>query len=154
MRLREYLHANQVLLGLEASDRADALRTVAERLAAQGLVPDAEAVSTALLVRETAHTTSLGNGVAVPHASVAGLAEPVFVVAVFSEGVPFGEAPLEAIRVLFLLLSPPERSRMHIRLLARVARLVRHPGFIDAIVHAPDAATVLHEIERVDAEHV
>lgn len=154
MRLREYLDEDSVLLGLTASDRAGALRQVADRLAARGLIPDATAAAAALLARESAHTTCLGNGAAVPHASVSGLTEPVFAVAIAPSGIHFGEAPPETVRVLFLLLSPPERSHMHIRLLARIARLVRDPGFIDVLAQAGDAESVLREVERVDARHV
>src|SRR5690606_26696886 len=108
----------------------------------------------ALLAREAAHTTAMGNGVAVPHTTVAGLDRPLLLVAVSRDGVRYGPAGLEPIRVFFLLLSPPERAGLHIKLLARIARLVRHPGLVRRLEEAASPDAVFQELERVDAQHV
>ncbi len=153
MRLREYLRTDLVLPGLRAGDAADALGQIAQAVARRGVVRDATALREALVARETAHTTSLGNGVAVPHATLKGVEKSVISIAVAPEGVAFGSPP-ESVRVVFLLLSPPDRSSLHIRLLARIARLVRQPDFVERIRLADSAEAVVAEVERVDAEHV
>lgn len=153
MRLREYLRTDLVLPGIRAGDAAEALGQLAQEVARRGVVHDAGALRDALLVREAAHTTSLGNGVAVPHATLPGIAQSVIGIAVVPEGVPFGSPP-ESVGVVFLLLSPPDRSSLHIRLLARIARLVRHPDFVQRIRRADSAQRIVEEVERVDAEHV
>ncbi len=153
MRLREYLQSDLVLPGLRAKSSGEALRTLARAVAEKGVVSDADALGDRLEAREAAHTTCLGNGVAVPHTTVDEMNRSLVVVALAPEGVPFGTPP-EPVRVLFLLLSPPDRSSQHIKILARLARLVRHPGFVDRLVRADTPEAVLAEVERVDAEHV
>src|SRR5690606_7924762 len=133
MKLREYLRPELIVLDLEARDSAEVIRTLVRRMTEREAVADPPAVTQALLARETVHTTAMGNGVAVPHATVAGLERPVLLVAVAREGVRYGPAGLEPIRVFFLLLSPPDRTGLHIKLLARIARLVRHPGLVERL---------------------
>ena len=41
-----------------------------------------------------------------------------------------------------------------IKLLARICRLVRHPGFMEELRSAPDGDSVVEVIERVDKLHV
>ena len=154
MKLLEYLRPELIVLDLEARDSAEVIRTLVQRIAELEAVADPAAVTQALLAREAAHTTAMGNGVAVPHTTVAGLDRPLLLVAVSRDGVRYGPAGLEPIRVFFLLLSPPDRAGLHIKLLARIARLVRHPGLIERLEEASSPDAVFEELERVDAQHV
>ncbi|HEX7050255.1 MAG TPA: PTS sugar transporter subunit IIA [Longimicrobiales bacterium] len=154
MRLREYLRPELVLLDLTARGVRDAIHVLVERLREQGIIGDAADLEEALLAREAAHTTAMGSGVAVPHATVPGLERPVIMVAIAPEGTTFGPVGLDPVRVFFVLLSPPNQTGLHIKLLARIARLVRRPGFIARLERATTPDAVLAEVERVDAGHV
>ncbi|NIP79609.1 MAG: PTS transporter subunit EIIA, partial [Gemmatimonadetes bacterium] len=55
-----------------------------------GRIDDPDPVRKAVLEREASHTTALGNGVALPHATVGGLDRARVLVAVAPDGVPFG----------------------------------------------------------------
>lgn len=154
MRLHDYLQPEHVLLDLRARGVRETIHALVSRIAEQEAIPDAAGVEEALLAREAAHTTAMGHGVAVPHATVPGLERPLIVVAVAPEGVPFGPLGLDAVRVFFLLLSPPDRSGLHIKLLARICRLVRVPGSVDRLAEAGSASELLEEFVHIDAEHV
>ncbi len=154
MRLSEYLRPELVVLDLKARGVNDSIHALVGRMAAQHVVGDPAALEDALLAREAAHTTAMGSGVAVPHATVAGLDRPIVMVAISKEGVAFGPVGLDPVHVFFVLLSPPNQSGLHIKLLARIARLVRHPGFIPDLRRAGTPDTVLEKLERVDAGHV
>lgn len=154
MKLSEYLRPELVVLDLEAEGVRDAVRALVGRIGAQRVVSEPRALEDALLAREAAHTTAMGSGVAIPHATVAGLGRPVVTVAISPGGVAFGPAGLDPVHVFFVLLSPPDQTGLHIKLLARIARLVRHPGLIPRLRRAASAQSVLEELERVDAGHV
>jgi len=154
MKLREYLRPELIVLDLEARDSAEVIRTLVRRMTELEAVADPATVTQALLAREAVHTTAMGNGVAVPHATVPGLDRPLLLVAVSRDGVRYGPTGIEPIRVFFLLLSPPDRAGLHIKLLARIARLVRHPGLIERLEEASSPEAVFQELERVDAQHV
>lgn len=155
MRLSDYIEPDLILLDLHTRGVEDTIAAFVALLAASGRAVDPDEVRKALLEREQSHTTSLGNGVALPHATVAGLTEPVIMVALAPDGVPFGRvegAPPD--RVFFVLLSPLKQAGTHIKLLARIVRLVRRPEFPDALLAAVTGEALIQQIERVDALHV
>lgn len=154
MRLREHIDPELVILDLKAQGIQDTIHTLVERLHEAGAVPDPTALEDALLAREAVHTTAMGHGVAVPHTTLRDLDEPRVLVAVAPDGTAFGPTGLDPVRVFFLLLSPADRTSAHIKLLARICRLVRHPGFIERLERAESTDAVLEEIERVDGAHV
>ena len=90
MRLSHYLRADLVVHGLEASTPAEALQTISDHLFAKGCVPSADMAFKALLDREKAHSTALGEGVAVPHAVVPTLPDTLLLVAIAREPFEFG----------------------------------------------------------------
>ena len=143
-----------VVLGIATRGTEDAIQVCLDRLDELGLLRDPVAARRALLEREAAHTTALGGGVAVPHATLAGLERPLLVLGIAPAGIAFGPAGVDPVHVVFLLLSPPSWTGRHIKLLARIARLVRHPGFVRRLAAGPSAEAVLEEVGSVDAEHV
>jgi mannitol/fructose-specific phosphotransferase system IIA component (Ntr-type) len=70
-------------------------------------------------------STALGDGVAVPHARLAGLARPLVCVGLSSAGVDWGAADGKAAHVVVLLLTPLEDAGAQLELIADVARTFR-----------------------------
>jgi PTS system nitrogen regulatory IIA component len=154
MRLKNFLDARMVLLGLAATDTESALAAISSHVALHVDGLDAQAVNTALLVREATHSTAMGAGVAIPHATLPQLDRTILVLAVQGDGIAFGGPEDEPTRVFFTLLSPPDQESRHIKLLARICRLIRHPGFIDALLAADSPEAAVDVIASVDAQHV
>ncbi|GMV08116.1 MAG: hypothetical protein AMXMBFR53_43910 [Gemmatimonadota bacterium] len=154
MRLKDFLHRDFVLLRLEATD-VDGVVAEVSRKAADAGVGDAALVQEKLLERERLHPTVMGSGLAIPHATVPGLAAPVIGVAL-TGGAPvtFGSHEQDTVRLFFVLLSPPGHEREHVKLLARICRLVRHEGFVESLESAREPSQVVEIIEAVDAQHV
>lgn len=154
MRLSEYLREDLVLHGLKANDRAGVLHAVAEFLEENHFVGSGENVFRVLSAREESHTTALGDGVALPHAVLPGLRDRLFLVASASEPVQYGPEGGDLVDIFFVLLSPPGREGEHIKLLARICRLVRQPGFLEDMRRAPDAVELFRTVLDEDARHV
>mgnify|MGYP001089985515 CR=1 FL=1 len=156
MRLTDYLEPELILVGLRADGVEPAIDAMVTRLHEAGKIADPDSARAAVLEREASHTTALGNGVALPHATLEGLDRCRVLVAVAPEGVPFGPADRESgtERLFFMLLSPADEAGTHIKLLARIVRLVRRPDFVEALIAAGSPESVLEEIEREDALHV
>ena len=156
MRLSQFIKPDLVLLELHTEGVEDTLHAFAERLGETGHVAEVEGVERALIEREESHTTSLGNGVALPHATVPGLERPLIMVGVAPDGVAFQPDEEDAVpnRLFFVLLSPANEAGTHIKLLARIVRLVRSRGFVEALIKADTGEALIDQIERVDAQHV
>lgn len=153
MRLKEYLRSDFVISQLEGRDVESVVEEVSTRAGDVGIGPK-DLIQEKLLEREKLHPTVMGSSLAIPHATVPGLSAPVIGVGLARESVQFGPADLDPVRVFFILLSPPGHEREHVKLLARICRLVRHPEFIDQLEEAGSDEDVIEVIEAVDAQHV
>lgn len=156
MRLSEFLEPDLTLTDLHADSMEDAIDAMVRRLHEAGTIDDPDRIRDAVLQREASHTTALGNGVALPHATVSGIDRARILVAIAPDGIAFGpdgraDAPE---RLFFLLLSPMDQAGTHIKLLARIVRLVRRRDFVDALVEAESPQALIEAIEREDALHV
>jgi mannitol/fructose-specific phosphotransferase system IIA component (Ntr-type) len=153
MRLSDFLRTDFVLSRLEAGDVDGVLQEVAAHAASAGVGAE-EIIAQLLLEREHSHSTVMGSGFAIPHATVPGLPEPVIGIALARQALQFGPDDLDPVRVFFVLLSPPGHERQHVKLLARICRLARHEDFIDNLEAAESDDEILRVIEAVDAQHV
>ena len=153
MRLSEFLRPDFVVTRLEARGVRSVIDEVSGRAEEVG-IGSADLISEKLYEREEAHPTVMGSGLAIPHATVPGLSGPVIGVALSGEPIHFGSSELDPVRVFFILLSPLGYEREHVKLLARICRLVRHDGFIDQLEEASDAAGIVELIQAIDDQHV
>ena len=115
---------------------------------------DEEELLGGLMEREEQISTGIGHGVAVPHAIVKSLDRIVCVIAQSPEGVEFQALDASPVHVVFMLMSPPDKRGEHLRLLARIARLVSNQEFVSRIATAKDAETVFAVTMDEDGRHV
>src|SRR5207302_4881065 len=97
-------------------------------------VYDPEAILTAIKQREEMGATALPSGVAIPHPRrplPAALGESVLAYGRTASGIPFG-APHGGLTDVFFLLCCRD-DRTHLRVLARLSRLLLRPEFLDAL---------------------
>src|SRR5690606_6974275 len=106
------------------SSRRQALHALAEALAKTAGV-DPRAAFEAVLLRERLSGTGVGEGVAIPHAPVAGLTRPVGALARLEPAQDFDALDGRPADLVFMLLAPPERGADHLKALARVSRFMR-----------------------------
>lgn len=153
MRLSEFLKPDFVVTRLKATSVRGVVDEVSAKAEEVG-VGDRALIGEKLFEREQAHPTVMGGGLAIPHATVPGLPGPVIGVALAGEPIHFGTAELDPVRVFFVLLSPPGHEREHVKLLARICRLVRHEGFIDQLEAVQEPRGIVELIQAIDDQHV
>ena len=140
MDLTDLVSPEAVLCAVKAGSKKQALQEIAHRAAdAYGL--DTRLVCVGLLSREKLGSTAMGNGVAIPHARIAGLGQIVGLFASLERPVDFEAADGQGVDLLFCLLAPQDAGADHLRALAKVSRLMR-----DASVR-----TKLRETDGADA---
>ena len=153
MKLHHYLRPGLVMLDIQSEGVERTLQDMVHNLVEQGLVENEQPVLDALLEREAAQSTGIGGGVAIPHAVYAQLSSTILELATSKRGIDFKSLDEQPVHTLFLLLSPPAASSAHIKLLARIARLMRQPDFLDQLMNAADAEEVIEKIQQFDELH-
>lgn len=84
--------------------------------------------------REDVLPTGIGNGVAIPHARVRGLREPVVAVGISDAGIDFDAPDGRPAHVIFLVVTPAEDSALQLEIAAEIARLFHDRELLDQIL--------------------
>jgi mannitol/fructose-specific phosphotransferase system IIA component (Ntr-type) len=112
------------------------LKRVVAHMARQVKGLDSEALLKDLLEREKVASTGIGHGIAIPHAYAAGT--EAMIVALFRapEGLHFDAIDGLPVHLVFTLTGPRSAELLHLKLLARIARLFSHKSIYDRILRA------------------
>jgi PTS system nitrogen regulatory IIA component len=151
--LSDLLAPDAIIARLPATSRRHALQTMTDALAKSAGI-DARAAFEAVLMRERLSGTGMGDGVAIPHAPVAGITRPIGAFARLETPQDFDALDSRPADLVFMLLAPPDRGGDHLKALARVSRLLRRPDVRDklrAARSAEEIASLLAGAARVDA---
>ena len=138
---------------LAAGTKASVLKELVKLAEQSWQVYDPEALLAAIKQREELGTTALASGVAIPHArrpSPAVLGEPVIAYGRTHAGIPFG-APNGGLSDIFFLVCCRDQST-HLKVLARLSRLLLKPGLIDELRGADTVAATFQLLEGAERE--
>lgn len=139
MKLSKILTPERIKVPMAATDKTAAITELADTLARQGALASRDIALSAVLKRETAGSTGIGCGLAIPHARTEGTQSVVL--AAGKPGTPIEFQSLDGKPVTFvvLLLSPPTEMGPHIKVLAEISRLMSIVAFREAVDRAASA---------------
>lgn len=154
VHIGEFIDNAGVILELRGRRRDDILGELIDRLPQlSGRPADRQRLFEALREREELCSTSVGDGVAIPHArnALIGLVDrPMIVFARKSEGLPFDAVDGSLVRLFFLVVAPTVTS--HLQTLARLSRLLRNPQVRQGLLSAESVSRVLSIIRVTEIE--
>jgi len=131
-------------LNLRAENPREVLEALAAKAAEAGYVNNIDSLVKGLLKREKMISTAVGEGIAIPHLRTpdARLVEgPALVIGLVRDGVDFGASDGSRTRLFFLLLSDSEV--VHLRIMAKLARLLRIPGVSEELMQAGTGENIM-----------
>jgi len=124
------------------------------QFAAGRLQVDAAEILSSISERERLGSTGFGQGVAIPHGKIEGLARIYGMFARLSEPVDYKAIDGQPVDLVFLLLSPPDAGAEHLKALAAISRVTRHAPTLEKMrgARSRDAlAAVLMGADERDA---
>jgi len=125
-RFARLLSSKAFVERIAAADRRGAVRELSQVLAnASGL--DVVLIDEAVWAREKLGTTGIGDGIAIPHARLAGLPAPLVAFGVAPQGIDFDAADGQPARLVFLILTPAEQPGAQLEILADISRTLKDP---------------------------
>ena len=86
-----------------------------------------------LMKREKIGTTTIGNGIAIPHVQNDQIIKPSCIVAILSEGLDFGALDNNPVDLIAFLILPDESKPENLQTLAQVSRLLRNSEITDKL---------------------
>jgi PTS system nitrogen regulatory IIA component len=137
--LTDLLTPDRVLVPLSARDKTGIISELTRHLIKHsgGSYPE---VLAAVEEREAVLSTGIGFGVAIPHARSSAVSELTLVAGVSPEPVAFDSIDGEPVRLFFLIVGPESSAGEHVKILSRIARLVRREILREQLceAHTPD----------------
>lgn len=150
----KFVTAKTFVPDLQTTSRLDAIEQLTETAAhASGLNP--KLAVKAILDREQLFSSSMGNGLAIPHARIKDLATPVVAIGLSRRGIESDAADGVPIYVFIVLLAPEDDPSLHVALLGSIARAFQQPhtaAQVAAGVKTPTELRAMLRVEAVQAE--
>jgi PTS system nitrogen regulatory IIA component len=151
--LSELLSEATIAVPLPASTRTSVLRELVTLAEQSWQVYDPEAILNAIRTREDMGSTALETGVAIPHPRRPlpnALGESLVAYGRTSTSIPFGASSGVGTDIFFLVCCRDDRT--HLRVLARLSRLLLRPDFLDKLRAAETAAETYQLIEEAERD--
>ncbi|MCA9438909.1 MAG: PTS sugar transporter subunit IIA [Candidatus Omnitrophica bacterium] len=150
VRLTDYISADRVILELKARTKTDVLTELANFSVEKGLAPDAKKVFEGLQARENLISTAVGDGVAIPHTRLEGLAETFLIIARSQSGIDFDSLDGRLTYLFVTIIGPVDSDREQLKILSRTARFLKRQEFREQVRIAETAEQIVEQLFEED----
>jgi nitrogen PTS system EIIA component len=130
--------------------KAEALHRLAQLLATGTDIHAAE-IERVLVEREKTQSTGVGGGVAIPHGGIATLEVHIGAVLLCPDPIEFDAIDGAPVSILFAVIGPKREAGEHLKILARVSRLLRPDDFRKRLLDAPTGTNAFGRIATEEA---
>jgi PTS system nitrogen regulatory IIA component len=130
MLLQRVFAPGRIKIGLESEDKDELFEELVDLLAKDGGrdYPRAS-VLTAVREREDKMSTGIKKGIALPHGKAEGLSGLSGALGISKRGIDYSSLDGEPVYLVFMLVSSPKDSELHLAALKRLAILLDEPEF-------------------------
>jgi len=151
MKICDVLDKEAILADLKAQNKKGVLEELVAPVAEIAGVQQEDLVKV-LLERERLGSTGIGGGIGIPHGKMKDLDSLVLGFGLSRKGVDFESLDGEPAYIFFLLLTPENSTGLHLKLLARISRILKNEPFKDRLLDASDRDEILSIIKEEDEE--
>lgn len=143
MKIMDILQAEDIALDLPATNRQAVLATASARLGERAGV-DGKTILQALVAREQLGPTTIGHGVALPHARSSALTMPAATLMRLERAIDFDAPDADPVDLVVAVMWPTTAGDEFLGTLSQLCRLLREPRLLHGL---REAATPLEARE-------
>ncbi len=134
MKISELVNKNLVEVNLKSRTKESVILEIVDCLYRNKKIKDKKAILEDLLGREKRGSTGIGDGIAIPHARIFELKEPVLFVGLSRRGIDFSSLDGKPVYIIVLFLTPLLESELHLKILSKVAQLLDNKLFVKRLL--------------------
>ncbi len=153
MRITGLLQLEDILPDLSAETKEELLGELAACVAERHPGLERAELLKVLCERERLGSTGIGDGIAIPHGKLKRLDKPLLAFGRSRKGIDFHALDNRPVHLFFLLLAPEAAAGTHLKMLARISRILKDPAVRKTLVEAPDSATIYAAIQEQDSHY-
>ena len=154
MKITDILKKEFIIDNLVSADKTSVLEELSLFLKKKGLVSDKENLLNALMEREKLGSTGIGENVAIPHAKSSEIDQIITTFGRSIKGVEFDSLDKKPVHFIYLVLAPAKSSGQHLKVLARISRLLKNKLLREAIMNASEANQIYSIIADEDSKYI
>ncbi|MGO2742256.1 MAG: PTS fructose transporter subunit IIABC [Pseudolactococcus laudensis] len=154
MKIQNLLQKDAMILSLNATNKADAITEMVQKLVDTGYVTDFDTFKDGILAREALTTTGLGDGIAMPHSKNAAVKEAVVLFAKKDGGLDYESLDGQPTDLLFMIAAPDGANDTHLAALAELSKYLMKDGFADSLRSTSTPDQVLAAFNVAEEETV
>ena len=151
MKILDSLKEESIISELNATDKKGVLEKLTDPVAKASGVNQEEMIRV-LLERERLGSTGIGGGIAIPHGKLKSLESLLVGFGRSHKGVDFESLDGKPAHLFFLLMAPENSTGAHLRMLARISRLLKDSTFKRRLMTAVDRRDLYMVIANEDHE--
>jgi PTS system nitrogen regulatory IIA component len=151
MKITDVLSQESILADLQAQNKKSIIKELGTPVARIAGVNQEDLVRV-LMERERLGSTGIGGGIGIPHGKMKDLETLVLGFGLSRKGVDFESIDNQPTHIFFLLLTPENSTGLHLKLLARISRILKNDPFKERLMHAADGEEIYSIIKEEDEE--
>ena len=138
MFLHEAFPADLIKIKLEAEDKDEVFEELVDLYCQSKNTNAREEILEALKERESKMSTGIQKGIALPHGQTDAIDDVCGILGISKKGIDYDALDGQPVYVFFMLLAPKIDSELFLRLLKRLASLLRNPQFFTDLLAQND----------------
>ncbi len=151
MKILEVMSKEAILDDLKSQNKKGILEELVVPLASTtGL--NSEDLVRVLMERERLGSTGIGGGIGIPHGKIKDLESLVLGFGLSRNGINFESIDGEPTHIFFVLITPEDSTGLHLKLLARISRILKNDHFKERLLNAADRDELFEIIKQEDEE--
>ncbi len=150
MNIIDLMGPEDIIPSLAARTKDAVLEELAAKLVERHPELDRSELLAILQERERLGSTGIGDGIAIPHGKVKRMQGLALVFGRSLAGVDFSALDGRPAHLFFLLVAPEEAVGVHLKMLARISRILKNPAVRRGLLEAPDGAAIYTIIQERD----
>ena len=132
MKLSEFIHKNSIFINVEADSQKNVFKILGNIFSKKNKALSSRIIDK-LNERERLGSTSVGNGIAIPHTKVDGIKKTQVIFLKLKSGVDFSASDGKKIDLIFSIIAPENSESDHLLILSSISNFIRKKQKIDRL---------------------
>jgi nitrogen PTS system EIIA component len=151
MKILDVLPKEAITIELESTDKKGVIEELVAPILPMAGVDQPELVRV-LMEREHLGSTGIGGGIGIPHGKLKTLESLILGFGLSRKGVDFESMDGRPTYIFFLLLTPENSTGLHLKVLARISKILKNDLFKEKLINAADKDEIYNIIKADDED--
>jgi PTS system nitrogen regulatory IIA component len=151
MKILDVLKKEAININLTARDKKGVLDELVSPVASAAGATKDQLVKV-LMERERLGSTGIGGGIGIPHGKLKNLESLLLGFGLSRQGVNFESMDGRPTHIFFLLLTPEDSAGIHLKLLARISRMLKNDDFKERLMQSQTSEDIVAAISEEDED--